>query len=130
MPSWSAPVSTAEAHRRAAGRRRYNSIRTLQARLRAIQAFRKMAEYSWARGAQSRVAVELGVHRSTISRDLAGLPSPPDDARCPLCGAVRLADDAVDVVTQQADDLEAGIKLSLDALRRLPIEETNPGAER
>ena len=107
---WATPTSVEVVQRRAAGRRRYNAVRRLRAQLRGVTAFRLMCQYDWARGAQSRVAAELGVHRSTISRDLAAVPRPPDEARCPACGAVRLPPDLVEAIEQQADIQEVGIK--------------------
>jgi len=88
---WSETVSTDEAHARYLGRRRYNSLRRDQAAMRRIE----VAELIVAAGGflvpgvRSRIARHLGVHRSTVSRDvralLRGLPAPA----CPCCGALR-----------------------------------------
>jgi predicted naringenin-chalcone synthase len=86
---WSESVSTDEAHARYLARRRYNALRRDQAALRRVE----VAELIVAAGGflvpgvRSRIAAKLGVHRSTVSRDVAallrGLPSP----WCPCCGA-------------------------------------------
>lgn len=82
--SWS-PVSPDVAARRAGGRRRYNADRQADALLRRSRVAELLVEYGLDRGAQSRMAEELGVHRSTISRDLDWLL---EDKRrpCQTCG--------------------------------------------
>ncbi len=82
--SWS-PVSADLAARRAGGRRRYNADRRADALLRRHLVAQMLGEYGFERGAQSRMAEELGVHRSTISRDLDWLL---EDKRrpCQTCG--------------------------------------------
>jgi hypothetical protein len=88
---WSETVSTDKAHGRYLGRRRYNALRRDQAAIRRIEVARLVVAAGGflVPGVRSRIAAELGVHRSTISRDvhaiLRGLPSP----WCPCCGAVR-----------------------------------------
>lgn len=88
---WSQTVSTEEAQARAGGRAHYNAMRQLDAALRRHQ----VAELIVAAGGflvpgvRSRIAAKLGVHRSTVSRDvqalLRGMPAPT----CPCCGALR-----------------------------------------
>lgn len=86
--AWAARTSDAEAHRRAAGRRRYNAVRTLVADLRRGEIVRAMIEehldvFAW--GAQSQLAEQFGVSRSTICRDLQGIL--PLAVPCPTCRA-------------------------------------------
>lgn len=82
--SWSAPTSTSEVHRRAGGRRKYNSVRRFKADLRRIEVEKLFAEYAFARGAQARIARELGVNRSTVSRDIRRLWAPEGEV-CSKC---------------------------------------------
>jgi hypothetical protein len=58
-------------HRRAGGRRGYNARRRLAALRRCHRAAVLVARMRWCWGAQAAVARRLGVHRSTINRDLA-----------------------------------------------------------
>jgi DNA invertase Pin-like site-specific DNA recombinase len=82
--SWSAPTSTSEAHRRAGGRRKYNSVRRFRADMRRVEVQKLFAEYGFAHGARSRIARELNVHRSTVSRDVRKLWAPEGET-CPTC---------------------------------------------
>jgi hypothetical protein len=82
--SWSAPTSTDEAHARAAGRRLYNSVRHAEAMVRAGEVIRLLNERGFGRGVQAQIARDLGVHRSTISRDVMRALS-PDGQPCPTC---------------------------------------------
>ncbi len=87
---WSETVATDEAHARYLGRRRYNALRRDQAALRRHRVAELLGEVGYLQpGVQARIARHLGVHRSTISRDvralLRGLPAPT----CPCCGALR-----------------------------------------
>jgi hypothetical protein len=113
---WAAPTSTDIAYRRAAGRRRYNSVRKLRADLRAVQIFRRLVECEFARGAQRKIAAEFGVSQSTVSRAMDRLPRPPGQLRCPLCGALRLDPDLEDQVVQGSHSLEARIERQFEAL--------------
>ena len=70
MPTTWGACSADEAYRRAGGRRRHNSLRKLAAELRRGDLAVLMREGGLGPGAQSRYARVLGVHRSTISRDL------------------------------------------------------------
>ena len=85
--NWQARVSADEAHRRAAGRRKYNAVRQLRARLRRQEVLRLLGELGWGYGVQARIAAVLGVHPATISRDLAKLL--PLYRECPTCGGLR-----------------------------------------
>jgi DNA invertase Pin-like site-specific DNA recombinase len=82
--SWSAPTSGSEVHRRAAGRTKYNSVRRFKADLRRVEVQKLFAQYGFARGARARIARELGVDRSTVSRDIRRLWA-PDGETCPTC---------------------------------------------
>ena len=82
--TWSAFTSTSEVHRRAAGRRKYNSVRTFHADMRRVEVEKLFAAYGFAHGSRSRIARELGVNRSTISRDIRRLWAPEGEA-CPKC---------------------------------------------
>lgn len=84
---WAAPVSTDEAARRAAGRRRYNSVRQLQAQLRRIDVECLLYQFGWQHGTQARIAEALGVSESTVSRDLKAVF--PGAIRCPACACTH-----------------------------------------
>src|SRR5438132_11335174 len=60
----------AEVAARAGGRRRYNSVRQFNSTLRRAQVIELAKEHGLGRGARAQIARELGVHRSTITRDL------------------------------------------------------------
>jgi hypothetical protein len=109
---WSRLTTADVAVARARGRARYNEIRRVRAAQRTIEIVRRMAGYGFARGAQARVARELRVAPSTVSKALAKLPSPPADSRCPLCGAVRLSPAFEDLIENGLDSTEAGIIVS------------------
>ena len=81
--AWSRPVSFEEACRRAGGRRRYNAVRQFKALLRRQRVVELLLRWGMRRGVQSRIAVELGVHRSTVSKDVAALL--PEHPPCPEC---------------------------------------------
>jgi hypothetical protein len=70
---WSEPTSDDEAHRRAAGRRHYNSVRRFRATCRRMQVARLLCVQGalTAHGTQVRLARQLGVSRATICRDVA-----------------------------------------------------------
>jgi hypothetical protein len=90
--------------RRAAGRRRYNKLRYALALMRRKKVSKLLWEYrklgvlrrmSW-HGVQARIAFELGVSKSTITRDVQWLEQLREDQnRCPRCGAI-LSDIAPD----------------------------------
>jgi hypothetical protein len=83
--SWSAPTTNDEVHRRVSGRRLYNSVRHAQAMVRAGEVIRLLNERGFGRGVQAQIARDLGVHRSTISRDVMRALS-PDGQPCHTCG--------------------------------------------
>jgi DNA-binding IclR family transcriptional regulator len=55
----------------------------LRARLRQRRVLQLLARWDWKPGVQSLIAVHLGVHKSTISRDLHALM--PHGRACPTC---------------------------------------------
>jgi hypothetical protein len=75
-------LSQEELERRASGRRHYNSLRHFKALLRRCQVATLLAS-----GVSSRVdmAAQLGVHPSTILRDIIALLGAQAGA-CPTCG--------------------------------------------
>ncbi len=74
---WSAPVSNTEAFRRAGGRRAYNRARqaaAIERRYRLVQLIQQYRISPWLdRGSRTRLARLLGVHKSTVTRDLLAL---------------------------------------------------------
>jgi transcriptional antiterminator len=77
--------------RRAGARNRWNSLRTFLANERRRQVLELLlALGGLERGAQSRLAEALGVHRSTISKDLKRLM--PLATPCTGCGVLRPRD--------------------------------------
>lgn len=70
--NWSAQIDFDSVCRRAAGRRRYNAGRRAEAKERyklVVEAI--LSPDGRKRGSQTKLAQALGVHRSTISRDMA-----------------------------------------------------------
>jgi hypothetical protein len=106
--AWGSPTSPDVVARRAAGRRRYNAVRQLLAAERRALVARLALELSgsyakhdcatrpiggwigW--GLQAEIARRLGVHRSTVSRDLQrSLREVLALRPCPGCGRETLA---------------------------------------
>jgi hypothetical protein len=85
---WSADTCWEEVCRRAAGRRHYNGVRRVRALLRRREVARLLLVKGGltTRGTQAALARELGVSRSTISRDVAYLLRQSRPCRC--CGAL------------------------------------------
>ena len=78
---WSRPIRWDEVCRRAAGRRHYNAIRTVRRALRRREVARLLVKYGGlygpsSHGLQARIARQLGVHRSTICRDVWAILRP------------------------------------------------------
>jgi hypothetical protein len=71
--SWPHPTSAEEEVHRAAGRRRYNETRQLEALRRQVEVLRLLRERGFERGVQTGIASQLGVNRSTISRDIRNI---------------------------------------------------------
>jgi hypothetical protein len=70
--NWSAKTDFDVVCKRAAGRRRYNAKRRAEARERYLQVVEAIMPPSGRkRGSQAQLARALGVHRSTICRDVA-----------------------------------------------------------
>ncbi len=70
--NWSAKTDFDVVCKRAAGRRRYNAKRRAEARERYLQVVEAiMPTNGRKRGSQAQLARALGVHRSTICRDVA-----------------------------------------------------------
>ena len=69
--SWTKLTTTDHAMRRASGRRHYNAERQWQAFFRLLDILKLVDQYGMGHGACQRIADELGVHRSTISRQLS-----------------------------------------------------------
>jgi hypothetical protein len=67
---WRQPTSWAEVTRRAVGRYKYNAVRHFQAQLRRREVLQLLHRWGWGPGVQSQIAVHLGVHKSTICRDM------------------------------------------------------------
>ena len=79
-------LSQDEVERRASGRRHYNSVRQFRALERQGQVVRLLAQ-----GMRTRqeIARRLGVHPSTISRDIQALQA-LSLRPCPTCGRVSV----------------------------------------
>jgi hypothetical protein len=85
---WNHPRNWEEVCRRAAARRRWNAVRRVVAADRRRQVLELvLALGGLERGAQSRIAAALGVHRSTVCKDLRRLL--PLATPCPTCGTLR-----------------------------------------
>ncbi len=86
--NWSARVTWNEVCARAAARRKYNSLRRFRAEERRQQVLTLALELGGlGRGAQTLIAAVLGVHRSTISKDLKKIL--PLSQPCERCGMLR-----------------------------------------
>ena len=87
---WSEPVSDREAAARAGGRRHYNAWRqnmALYRQMRLVEIAGASGLGLWRRGAQTVLAHQLGVSRSTICRDIAAILKEYRWGRpCPVCG--------------------------------------------
>lgn len=70
--AWHRPAPLAIVHRRASGRRAYNSLRQDQASIRRIDICRYLVDNRLllTNGMQTRLARRFGVSKSTISRDI------------------------------------------------------------
>jgi hypothetical protein len=77
--AWGMRIPTALAYRRAGGRRRYNARRAFQRALREDKVAALLIRSGnglFERGTLARIARDLGVHRSTVTRDVARLLGP------------------------------------------------------
>jgi hypothetical protein len=85
--SWSATTDWETVCKRSAGRRRYNAWRTFKKEYRRKQVAELLAQYGLLdHGVQARMARELGVHKSVISRDVQFLLT--QRVECPCCGSL------------------------------------------
>jgi hypothetical protein len=80
---WSQPTNWETVCKRVRGRARYNAMRRLNARLRQREVLQLLARWGWKPGVQALIAAHLGVHRSTICRDLQAVL--PLRRECPTC---------------------------------------------
>ena len=78
--------------RRAGGRRHYNALRRVRAALRRHDVLTLIVRHDLdltARGTSSRIASALGVHRSTVFRDVQAILADLRRGRpCPCCGVI------------------------------------------
>ena len=84
---WSQPTDWDTVCRRARGRAKYNSLRRLRAQLRRREVLHLWFEWRDQPGLQSLIAAHLGVHKSTICRDLQRLF--PLMTECRTCGQLK-----------------------------------------
>ena len=89
--NWSDPVPCQTVCRRANGRRHYNALRQFQALIRRHALLELLASGRYGslgdHGVQTRLAAVLGVHRTTVCRDIQVLLQQAREHRaCPLCG--------------------------------------------
>jgi Arc/MetJ-type ribon-helix-helix transcriptional regulator len=90
--SWSHPTTWAEVCQRSNGRRKYHSIRRLQARLRRQQVAQHLRREGLGYGVKAQLARTLGVSNATITSDVrAILAMPAGEAGRPLTQEVRWA---------------------------------------
>jgi hypothetical protein len=91
------PTSHDEVVRRAGGRRRWNSVRRARAEQRRLKILEVALNWGVSLvdpGVQGALARHLGVHRSTVSRDIAAILGEVTVWRpCPACGQDVLPDD-------------------------------------
>jgi hypothetical protein len=86
--AWSQPTDWDTVCRRARGRANYNAKKRLAARLRQREVLQLLARFGWKYGVQSTIAAHLGVHKSTICRDLATIM--PLTKECRTCHQLML----------------------------------------
>jgi hypothetical protein len=86
--NWSAATDPDTAARRA-GRRRHNKLRKLAAISRSMKVLELLDTVSPGRGAKAQIARQLGVHRSTITRDIQRVLNVARGRYCPFCVARR-----------------------------------------
>jgi Arc/MetJ-type ribon-helix-helix transcriptional regulator len=74
---WSAPTSWTEVCQRANGRRKYHSLRRLQARLRRQQVARPLRREGLGYGVRARLARTRGVSKATLTSDVRAILAMP-----------------------------------------------------
>ena len=72
-PMSTMPTDYESLSKRAAGRYRYNRLRQFRATMRLVEVVALLKDFGLGRGSQPQIAERLGVHRSTICRDMAKL---------------------------------------------------------
>jgi len=77
--------------RAAGGRRRYNADRQIRARLRQVEVVKLLIAYGGNRGANVRIAKELGVSEATVSRDIKAILARPSSRRPSMAELYRRA---------------------------------------
>lgn len=82
--NWSAPTDPETVARRAAGRRKYNSLRQFRAALRRRELGKLLVTLGLGYGVRSAAARRLGISQATIGRDVRRLSA--ERSRCPICG--------------------------------------------
>jgi hypothetical protein len=84
ITNWSAPTDWQTVCARAGGRRRWNAVKKVVAYCRRGEGLQLLHRFGWRRGTPALIARTLGVHRSTVSRDLKVLF--PALEVCEACG--------------------------------------------
>ncbi len=92
--NWTAATDFQTVCLRANGRRHYNAMRQFRALMRRSEIVRLAVTKNislFEHGAQAQLARALGVHRSTVNRDVSAIMG---EARarqlCPLCGSMAV----------------------------------------
>ena len=119
--SWTARTDSSTVYRRASGRRRYNKMRQEQAADRRALLLHLISSGRFGRldgwGVQKRLAVALGVHPSTVSRDISRIMERMAPLGvCPKCGGpgreeglpVRALEGLKQLLLQQHDQGQHG----------------------
>src|SRR5688500_16409873 len=108
VKSWTTWVSTDEAHRRAAGRRRHNRQRQAAAQARRDQVRALVQRWGLTPATRVKLARMFRVSRSTIDRDLKALAdAPPLPPVCPTCGLPTSLTADPAALLERLDDAQA-----------------------
>lgn len=84
---WSNPTDWETVCKRNRGRRRYNILRKFKQSHRRMQVAELLAKYGLTtHGSYARIARELGVHKSVVTRDVQALLH--TQTACPTCGSL------------------------------------------
>ena len=118
-------LSWDETCRRAGGRRRYNRVRQFRANYRLTQVVKLLHQTGFRRGHQTKIAKALGVHRSTISRDLRRLHLRGLYGR----EADKMLRDEAFFAKRARDDARADREYELRKIAAARVEDTGPAAE-
>lgn len=124
MTAWSARTSAAEAIARAGGRRRYNASRSFNAILRRAEVIRRLGVYGPGRGSKARIARELGVSRSTVTRDVQAVVDVHRHP-CPTCSTVIEDREWERIARDRSVDLNP---LSMDGMADIRAQRAVQGA--